>query len=69
MKSQYVAEDGSVHETAEACESYESVMDKKEVIEAWVSSRYSPRLVKKNTNVIMFWEVDRDKAMAAVSED
>ena len=66
MKQQFVAEDGRTFEDAEACQRYESTMDKKDVVMKWANTRYSQSRGQptRALNIILDWEADRESINA-----
>jgi len=67
-KQIFLAADGTQFDTAEEAEMYESVINLKPSISAWCKKNYNERLVTRYTNLLMFWEASRTKALVAVPE-
>jgi hypothetical protein len=67
LETVYKAIDGTEHASEEACQRYEQGAKHREAIEKWAAEYFaSPRLTRKNSNVIVAWEGYRDEVLAAV---
>jgi hypothetical protein len=68
MKSKqiFIADDGTEFDSEKECQLYETVSEIRPYVTQFVEEHYqNNRLTSKHTNVIMTWEVHREKALAA----